>query len=192
MNMSRQLAPLVAVLLVFSAVLFAVGTAIEHSQRAHRDQHTAASPATKKGETSGEKTANAESSGSGESSTKAGETTPAESANPTVTSDETHSEKIAGIDPESWPLVGLAIAISLLIATGVYWRRGRWLTAAAAFGVLFAAGDIRELVHQIQESRTTVATIAGILIALHLLIAATAVYAISLRRARPWAVPKPS
>jgi len=38
-------------------------------------------------------------------------------------------------------------------------------------GLVFAAADTRELVHQIGESRTTVATIAGILIALHLLVA---------------------
>jgi hypothetical protein len=79
---------------------------------------------------------------------------------------ELHSEKIAGIDPESWPLVGLAIAISLLVASGVYWRRGRWFQAAIGFGILFAAADTRELIHQIQESRTAVATIAGILIGL--------------------------
>jgi hypothetical protein len=194
MNRSRRLPLIVALLLVVSAVLFAVGTVIEHSQRAHHDVHAVASPATKGGETSTEKTANGESSGSGESSTKAGETKPAESASPAVASGEsggeTHSEKIAGVDPESWPLVGLAIAISLLIAAGVYRRRGRWLAAAVAFAILFAAGDIRELVHQIQESRTTVATIAASLIALHLLIAATAAAAIRQRRAeaRPMTV----
>ncbi len=140
-------------------------------------------------------TQNGESSASGESSTKAGETKPAESANPTVASGEsggeTHSEKIAGVDPESWPLVGLAIAVSLLIAAGVYWRRGRWLAAAVAFAILFAAGDIRELVHQIQESRTTVAIIAGILIVLHLLIAAAAASAIRQRGAEARAMPEP-
>jgi hypothetical protein len=195
MNRSRRLPLLVALLLVVSAALFAVGTAIEHSQRAHHDVHAVASPASKSGETSGEKTANGESSGSGESPTKAGETKPAESASPPVASGEsggeTHSEKIAGVDPESWPLVGLAIAVSLLIAAGVYGRRGRWLAAAIPFAILFAAGDIRELVHQIQESRTTVATIAGILIALHLLIAAAAASTIRQRGAETGATPEP-
>jgi len=186
MNRSQRLPLLVSLLLVLSAALFAVGTAIEHSQRAHHDVHVVASAATKSGETSAEKTANGESSGSGKSTTKAGETKPAEPATPTTASGETHSEKIAGVDPESWPLVGLAIAVSLLIAVGVYWRRGRWLTAAVAFAILFAAGDIRELVRQIQEARTTVATIAGILIALHLLIAAAAASAIRQRGA--WAM----
>jgi hypothetical protein len=193
MNMSRRLTLLVAVLLVVSATLFAVGTAIERSQRAHHDQHAVASPATKAGETSGERTSNGETSGSAESTTKAGETQPAESASPTVASSEsggeTHSEKIAGVDPESWPLVGLAIAVSLLIAAGVYWRRGRWLAAAIAFAILFAAGDIRELIHQIHESRTAVATIAGVLIALHLLIAAAAAVAVRQRGAEARALP---
>lgn len=60
------------------------------------------------------------------------------------------------------------------VQSGVYRRRGRWLAAAAVFGIAFAAGDTRELVHQIQESRTTVAVIAGILIALHLAAATAA------------------
>lgn len=165
MNRSRRLPLLVVLLLVVSAALFAVGTAIEHSQRAHHDVHAVASPVAEGGETSAEQTTNGESSGS-------------------VATTETHSEKIAGVDPESWPLSGLAIAVSLLIATGVYRHRGRWLAAAVGFAILFAAGDLRELVHQIQESRTTVATIAGILIALHLLIAAAAASAIRHRGAQ--------
>ena len=163
----NRLAFLVALLLVIASALFAVGTAIEHSQRGkhHTENTSALSPPAKSGETSTEKKAK-------------GETKPAEAASPaaatTETGGETHSEKIAGVDPESWPLVAVAIAVSLLVATGVYWRRGRWLVAAVAFGIVFAAADTRELVHQIQESRTTVATIAGILIALHLLAALVA------------------
>ena len=190
MNWSQnRLALLVALLLVGSAALYAVGTAIEHHQRAHHVERTAAiSPAPKSSETATEKKAKGE--------TSTGETTPAESTSPAVASGEkgreTHSEKVAGIDPESWPLVGLAIAISLLVAAGVYWRRGRWLAVSVAFAILFAAGDTRELVHQIQESRTTVATIAGTLIALHLLIAAAAAYAIRQRGTLARAVPEPS
>jgi hypothetical protein len=189
MNWSQnRLALLVALLLVGSAALFGAGTAIEHHQRGehHQERSATVSPAANSGETSAEKKAKGESSG---------ETKPAESASSTVASGEsggeTQSEKIAGVDPESWPLVGLAIAISLLVAAAVYWRRGRWLAAAVGFGVLFAAGDIRELVHQIQESRATVATIAGILIALHLLVAAAAAFAIWLRGAQARA-PEPS
>lgn len=192
MNWSQnRLALLVALLLVGSAALYAVGTAIEHHKRAAHQERTAAiSPAPKSSETATEKKATDENAG-----TSTGETT-TESTDTTTTSaesgGETHSEKIAGIDPESWPLVGAAIAASLLLAAGVYWRRGRWLAAAVAFPILFAAGDIREVVHQIQESRTTVATIAGILIALHLLTAAAAAYAIRQRGTPARAVPEPS
>jgi len=41
----------------------------------------------------------------------------------------------------------------------------------AVFGILFAAADVRELLYQLDESRTAVATIAGFLIGVHLLIA---------------------
>lgn len=99
------------------------------------------------------------------------------------------SKEIAGIDPESWPLVGLGIAISLALAAGVYWRQGRWFVAALGFGILFAAADTRELIHQLDESQTTVAAIAAILIALHLLIALTAGIAL-LRRRRPAGQPQ--
>jgi len=48
----------------------------------------------------------------------------------------------------------------------------------AVFGILFAAADVRELLYQLDESRTAVATIAGFLIGVHLLIAACAVAAL--------------
>jgi hypothetical protein len=44
----------------------------------------------------------------------------------------------------------------------------------AAFGLVFAAGDGRELVHQLDESNAGIAAIAAILIALHLAVAALA------------------
>ena len=164
MNWSQnRLALVVALLLVVSAALFAAGTAIEHGQR---DQHKSevSSPSSTSGKTGGE---------SGEE----------QGHEATASTDEQKSsEEIAGIDPESWPLVGLAIAISLALAAGVYLRRSRlWLVAAAGFAVVFAAGDVRELVHQLDESRTTVATIAGILIVLHGLVAAVTGVALSRR-----------
>ncbi len=169
----NRLPLLVALLLVTSAALFAVGTAIEHSQRAqHHETSSATASTTKSVETSTEKQAK------GETSPIPGETTPVDTAStPTAigeTRGETHSENLAGIDPESWPLVALAIIVTLLVAAGCYWRRGRWLVVAAGFAVLSAAADTRELTHQLNESRTTVATIAGILIALHLVVALVA------------------
>jgi hypothetical protein len=115
----------------------------------------------------------------------------AEEATESPAEDTAHTEdgeEIAGIDPESWPLAGLAIAATLALAAGVYWRQGRWFVAALGFGILFAAADTRELVHQLDESQTTVAAIAAILIALHLLVALAAGVAL-LRRKRPTGQP---
>lgn len=59
---------------------------------------------------------------------------------------------------------------SLLLALLVW--LGRWprlvLLGVAAFGLVFAAGDGRELVHQLDESNGGLAAIAAILIGLHL------------------------
>lgn len=57
----------------------------------------------------------------------------------------------------------------------------------AVFAVLFAAADMRELVHQIDESRTGVAIIAAVLIAVHLLVAGAALIAIG-RKSGPSAI----
>ncbi len=162
MFLSGQKLPLlVALLLVVSTVLFAVGTAIDHGQRGeHADENALVS----QGENGAEPSeANEAGEATGEASGSHADEETAEEGQ--------HSEEIAGIDPESWPLVVLVIAVSFALAAGVYWRRGRWLIAALVFGILFAAADTRELVHQLDESQTTVAAIAGVLIGLHLLVA---------------------
>ena len=161
----NRLRLIVALLLVISAVLFAVGTTIE---RSGGDAHD------------GTALSSSESEGESSHADEGGETDESSADEAEHTE---NSEEIAGVDPESWPLVGLAIAISLALAAGVYWRQGRWFVAAFGFGILFAAADTRELVHQLDESETTVATIAGILIALHLLVALAAGTAL-LRRKR--------
>jgi len=144
----------------------------------------------KSSETSAEKKAKGESSGK-----NSGETNPAESASPTVASGEsggeTHSEKIAGVDPSR----GRSSASDRDLAAGRRWRllaagslarRGRRIRSPVR------AGDIRELVHQVQESRTTVASIAGVLIGSHLLIAGAGAFMIWLSRAQGGAITEPS
>lgn len=143
----NRLRLIVSLLFVVSAALFAVGTTVEHQRKDTHDEQALSSS-----ESAGE------SSHGDESGEGAGE------ASESAAGEEVHnenSEEIAGIDPESWPLVGLAIAISLALAAGVYWRQGRWFVVALGFGILFAAADARELVHQLDESETTVAAIAA-------------------------------
>jgi hypothetical protein len=158
-HLARLRAALV-LLLVGSGLLFAVGSTIERHQ--HHSEHPAAAT------TSGEG-GNGESSG-GESGS--GETT--------THAEKSHGErgaKILGVNTESLALSVLAVVASLLLALAVW--LGRWprltLLVVAGFGLVFAAGDARELVHQLDESNGGLATIAAVLIGLHLAVSALAV-----------------
>jgi hypothetical protein len=87
-----------------------------------------------------------------------------------------HGVKILGIDTESLALTIVAVVASLLLALAVWLTR--WprliLLLVAGFGLVFAAGEGRELVHQLDESNAGIAVIAAILIGRHLAVAALA------------------
>lgn len=154
-------------LLVVSAVLFAVGSTIERHQRGHESAAT-------------------HHESSGESGGETGTAAP----HP-VTHRET-GVTILGINTESVGLEIAAIVLSLVLAATAWLLRRRlvWLwLVVIAFGLVFAAGDGRELVHQITESHAGIAAIAAMLIVLHLAIAGTA--AILLRRRTDGAVAVP-
>jgi len=148
-HLTRLRAALV-LLLVGSGLLFLIGSTIE------RHQHHGEQPAT--------------------AETSSGENQTGESAG--------HAEKghgetgvtILGVDTESLALSVLAVVASLVLASAVW--LGRWsrlvLLAVAGFGLVFAAGDIRELVHQLNESNAGLAAIAAVLIGLHLAVTALA------------------
>ena len=166
-HLARMRAALV-LLLVGSGVLFAVGSTIERHQ--HHSEHAAPAAAR---------------SGGGESSEagpyeSGGETKPAESPSHTEHGTAETGVTILGLDTESLALTVLAVVASFALALLVWF--GRWprlvLVAVAAFGLVFAAGDARELVHQLDESNDGLAAIAAILIGLHLSVTglAAAVY----------------
>jgi hypothetical protein len=144
------------VLLVGSALLFLIGSTIERNHSNHE-----ATPA-------------AHAKGSGE---EGGDETVTEGAK----SGETHVEKangeagakILGVNTETLALSIVAVVASFLLAAAVWLRIWpRWvLLAVVAFGLVFAAGDAREVVHQLDESNNGLAAVASILIALHLAIA---------------------
>jgi hypothetical protein len=160
-------------LLVGSACLFFVGSTIE---RHHRHHATAtAKPATVSGSNSGSET------GSESGSTTSGEgTKPAEQH--TEPAQGEAGAKILGINTESLALSIVAVVASMLLAVGVWigvWPR--WvLLAVIGFGLVFAAGDIREVIHQANESNDGLAATAATLIVLHLLVSALAA------AQRPW------
>jgi len=77
-------------------------------------------------------------------------------------------------------LVAVAVSGGLALAA---WRRPRasgLLLAVAAVLLLATVLDVRELVHQLDESRTGLAVLAGVVAALH---AAAAGVAVAMRRA---------
>lgn len=159
--MGRQITPLRGLLglaLVVTAILFVIGTSIERS-KSHNE--TAAASSTE--------SASHKATESG-ASTEAGK----------------HGEKLFGVDLESIPTIVLAALASVLLAMLVVWRRERaWLVVVVVFGLVFAVGDARELTHQLHEHRSGLAALAGVLIALHLIVSTLAALLIRERNAEP-------
>jgi hypothetical protein len=93
---------------------------------------------------------------------------------------ERHSEaKLLGINPEALSLLVIAVIVSVLLAATIWFRPlVPVLIAIVGFGLLFAALDVREVLHQVDESRTSLIVIAGALIGLHFLVAMLAAAAL--------------
>lgn len=71
------------------------------------------------------------------------------------------SEAIFGINPESTGAIAAAVVISLLLAAALwFWGTPGVLIVAALFALLFAALDLRELMNQLSQSRTSLVVIA--------------------------------
>jgi hypothetical protein len=86
------------------------------------------------------------------------------------------SERLLGVDAESTGLLVAAVAVSLLLAAGVWWLGASPLAlgVVALAMAAFAALDIREVVHQADESRTGLMLLAALVAVLHLTAAALA------------------
>jgi hypothetical protein len=93
---------------------------------------------------------------------------------------ERHREaKLLGINPEALSLLVVALIASLLLAAAVWFRPlAPVLIAIVGFGLLFAALDVREVLHQVDESRTSLIVIAGALTGLHVVLAMLAAAAL--------------
>jgi hypothetical protein len=167
------------VLLVGSAILFLVGSTIE---RNHRHHETAAA---KSSEVSGgEKSKTGETGGEGSK--------PSESHTQPASGEA--GATILGVNTESLALSIVAVVLSFVLA-GLIWF-GPWprlvLLAVLGFGLVFAAGDGRELVHQLDESNTGLASIAAILLVLHLAVAGLAAFLLRPRSRSGVAAAQPS
>ena len=93
-------------------------------------------------------------------------------------------EALFGINPESAGLTAAVAAVSLLLAVLLVARPGKGLLVAVAMiGLVFAALDLREGIHQANESNTGLLVIALVTGLLHLGVAVAA--AVGLRTPRP-------
>jgi hypothetical protein len=152
-------------LLAAATLLFAVGVIAERSVA---DQH--AEPAVK---------AEASEAGRAEQEGEAGEAahTDEAPANPPGESSESGSERVLGVDAESTPLLVLAVLAGLALsvaAASQLGRRRHFLLAVVVIAGAWAAVDVREVLHQIDESRAAIAAVAIAVAVLHLLAGAVA------------------
>jgi hypothetical protein len=133
-------------LIVLATIGFVVGTTIERNSKESHAKNPAA--VRSQGESGGEAGERVEGGGK-----------------------ETHAEfQPFGIDIEAVPFVVLAALASLGLAAAV-WTRPQSLLVLGVVGaamVLFAALDVREVFHQVDESRAGLAVLAGAVAALHL------------------------
>ena len=136
-----------AALLITSAAAFATGAAIE--------RHTVTSEASR--------VPQSEAGAPGENHARPEEPSLESSAG-------SSSESLLGINPESTGLVLVAVALSLLLAALILTVRSPLIAAAVALAMLaFTALDIREVAHQLNESRSGLAALAAAIALLHVL-----------------------
>jgi hypothetical protein len=83
--------------------------------------------------------------------------------------DEHDDERVLGVDVESPLTVTAAMILSLGLAVALWLARRRWLAiVVAVFALAFAAFDIGELVHQLDEGRGGLVVLAAVVAAGHL------------------------
>jgi hypothetical protein len=163
MQRYRDRLPVVAAaLLVAATVVFVVGTTLERSQARtgqHRGTGTVERPA-------------GESAGHSESGATEGQSTATTEKH---ASSGEPGEKLLGVNPESAGLTVVVAAVSLLLAVLLVARpRAGLLVAVAVVGLAFAAVDVREGIHQANESNTGLLATALVTGLLHLGVAVAA------------------
>ena len=196
--MSRRslLIKIAVISLATSAVLFAVGSALErHAEKSEkRGSEVTATAARGSGEAhhSGETGPRSGERGGEASSAAPRETHHAETAS--ERSSETRSERIFGVNPDALPLVAAAVGISLLLAAALWFRGSSvvLLGVVAVAGVVAAVFDVREAVHQADHSRPGIMAIAIAVALLHLVASGCAVLLAAGGRGESVGAPSPT
>jgi hypothetical protein len=152
------------VLILAATAALVLGVALERDARSHEALRTSgeAAPVRHAAE-SGVGSEAGETGESTESGTVSGAPPRGERAR------EERSERLLGVDPESSGLLAVAVVVSLALAALVWRGEPPWLLGLVALVMAaFAALDVREVVHQIDESRTGLTLVALLVAALHL------------------------
>jgi hypothetical protein len=124
--------------------------------------------------------------GDGDNGGPAAASEPAAGGEPAAThSAESQSENLLGINPEATWLVVIAVALSLLLAALILTIGSPLVAAGIAVTMLaFTVLDVRELTHQLNESRSGLAALAAVVALLHLLAAVSALLTARTARGR--------
>src|SRR3954469_839883 len=169
--MPRAARRTLAVLVAVATAVLVIGVALERDARTHEALRTS-------GETAAP-VRHAAESGSGSEAGETGQSTESGTVSGAPPRGERvrvePSERLLGVDPESTGVLAMAVVVSLLLAALVWRGAAPWLLALVALVMaVFAALAIREVAHQIDESRTGLAVLAVLVAALHLAAAALA------------------
>jgi hypothetical protein len=157
-GLARRAPRVIAMLLIVAAALFVIGVTSERDEDTHSDEPTS-------------------ETGEHDEATEADEGTETPTAEPAEGETGENEVRVLGIDVESPLAIAAAVVVSVLLA-GVVWRRPtrRLLVVIAVVAAAFAVLDIAEVVHQVDENRTGLALLAGVIAAAHAAAAALALH----------------
>jgi cobalamin biosynthesis Mg chelatase CobN len=177
------------VILLIATGLFAYGVLHERSLIRNGHGETAAQLAS---ETAATRASETPAKRAGETATNAGTVPATPTGNGETAAQHAREGRVLGVDLESTPMIVLAIVAGLGLAIMAFSPLGatRAILIALALGALaWSALDVREVVHQANESRTDLAIVAGVVAGLH---AAAAALAVWLARTRSGGHPQTS
>lgn len=102
--------------------------------------------------------------------------------------DEGDEATLLGVDLESTPLIVLAVVVALCLAAATWIKPGSaaLLLAVGLAMLAFAVLDVREVAHQLDESKDGVALLAALVALLHGVAAV-----IAIRLSLSWRLPRP-
>ena len=159
-----------AALLAVATLLFAVGVIAERSAADEHVEPTASAESGEAGHADEGEAAHAEEGGEGAHADEEALSTEGGAA-------ESSREELAGVDLESTALIVLAVLAGLALSAAAATELGRrraFLLAVVVIALAWGVLDVRELLHQLDESRGGIAAIALAVTGLHLLAAAVA------------------